>query len=75
VPEAADAQNEMFGTERMLDALNAEPDASPERVLKNVRAAVDSFVKDAEQFDDLTMLCMEYIGQKGEAGQNGLTRQ
>ena len=31
-------------------------------VLKNVRASVDGFVKDAEQFDDLTMLCVEYKG-------------
>ena len=65
VPEAADAENEMFGTEKMLAALNAEPGSSPERILKNVRAAVDGFVKDAEQFDDLTMLCLEYRGKEG----------
>ena len=62
VPEATDAQSAMFGTERMLDALNAEPQAAPERILENVRAAVDGFVRDAEQFDDLTMLCIEYRG-------------
>ena len=43
-------------------ALNAQPDAPPEQTLRNVRAAVDAFVKDAEQFDDLTMLCVEYRG-------------
>ena len=63
VPEATDSQNEMFGAERMLQALNAEQDASPKRLLENVRAAVDGFVRDAEQFDDLTMLCLEYLGQ------------
>lgn len=62
VPEATDADGELFGTERMLDALNDEPTAKPEQVLKNVRSAVDAFVKDAEQFDDLTMLGMEYFG-------------
>ena len=46
----------------MIDALNVDPDAAPEQILKNVRASVDSFVKDAEQFDDLTMLCLEYKG-------------
>ncbi|MBP5618499.1 MAG: SpoIIE family protein phosphatase [Clostridia bacterium] len=60
VPEATDADNQLFGAERMLEALNRAPAASPVQVLKNVRAAVDGFVKDAEQFDDLTMLCMEY---------------
>ena len=61
-PEATDADDNMFGMQRMVDALNAEPEASPERILRNVRAAVNEFVKDAEQFDDLTMLCLEYKG-------------
>ena len=67
VPEASDEENRMFGTERMLAALNGEPDASPKEILKNVRAAVDDFVQDAEQFDDLTMLCLEYKGASGAA--------
>jgi len=67
VAEATNAQNELFGTERMLAALNAQPKAVPLEVLKNVRKAVDGFVLEAEQFDDLTMLCMEYKGTGGEA--------
>ena len=63
VPEATDADKNMFGTERMVDALNTEPEASPEVILKNVHSAVDGFVKEAEQFDDLTMLCIEYRGK------------
>ena len=62
VPEATNADNELFGTNRMMAALNARPDAAPMEVLKNMRAHVDDFVKDAEQFDDLTMLCLEYKG-------------
>ena len=62
VPEATSAEKELFGTERMIDALNVDPGATPEQILKNVRAGVDGFVKDAEQFDDLTMLCVEYKG-------------
>ena len=62
VPEATDSQSKMFGVQQMLSALNSDCDASPEATLKNVRAAVDRFVKDAEQFDDLTMLCAEYKG-------------
>ena len=48
----------------MLSALNEAPDASPAEILRNVRGAVDGFVRDAEQFDDLTMLCMEYRGRE-----------
>ena len=60
----------MFGTDRMLDALNTEADASPQEILKNVRVAVDDFVQDAEQFDDLTMLCLEYRGPQTKAGED-----
>ena len=66
VPEATDAGNELFGTDRMVEALNRRPDAVPEDILKNVRAAVDGFVRNAEQFDDLTMLCLEYKGSRQE---------
>ncbi len=62
VPEATNERNELFGTDRMLAALNADPGAAPKQILQNVRAAVDGFVQNAEQFDDLTMLCMEYNG-------------
>ena len=62
VPEATDAENRMFGTERMLKVLNQDPNAAPEQILQNIRTAVDGFTQDAEQFDDLTMLCLEYLG-------------
>ncbi len=62
VPEATSAEKELFGVDRMLEALNSDTSASPEKMLKNVRSAVDGFVKDAEQFDDLTMLGFEYKG-------------
>ncbi len=64
VPEATNAENELFGTDRMLDALNEDMQADPQQVLHQVRSAVDSFVGNAEQFDDLTMLCLEYKGKK-----------
>ena len=62
VPEATDAKNELYGSERMLAALNRDPDAAPEQVLSAVRQGVDAFVGDAPQFDDLTMLCLRYHG-------------
>ena len=63
VPEATNAGEELFGTERMIQALNQEPDASCGRILSNVRSAVDAFAGEAEQFDDLTMLCFTYRGR------------
>ena len=62
VPEATDSEKQLFGNERMLAALNKQPDGTPQNILETVRNSVDAFVKDAEQFDDLTMLCLEYKG-------------
>jgi sigma-B regulation protein RsbU (phosphoserine phosphatase) len=62
VAEATDSNNELFGAERMLEALNKNPDAKPKEILKNVMDGIDEFVKDAEQFDDITMLSITYNG-------------
>jgi serine phosphatase RsbU (regulator of sigma subunit) len=69
VPEATAADQQMFGTDRMIEALNSNNTAAPKDILATVRTAVDGFVGEAEQFDDLTMLCLEYRGplQKAEA--------
>ena len=66
VAEAMDPQNRMFGTDRMIEALNKDPKATPQQILNNVREGVNVFVHGAEQFDDLTMLCMEYKGKQDE---------
>ncbi len=62
VPEATDGSGEMFGTDRMIETLSSCTDNTPKEILQGVRNAVDSFVGDAEQFDDLTMMCLEYKG-------------
>lgn len=57
-------RGELFGTERMVEALNTCAEECPEEILRRVRIAVDAFVGDAEQFDNLTMLCIEYHGKE-----------
>ena len=71
VPEAHDPDGNMFKVERMIDALNEDPDASPEQILKTVRGEISKFVREAEQFDDMTMLCMEYKGPKKDDTEEG----
>ena len=69
VAEATDANNELFGTDRTVEALNAIPKgASQKEVLAGVRVAVDAFVKEAPQFDDLTMVGLKYFGSESIAG-------
>ena len=64
VPEATDLEGKPFGMDRMVEALNRDPEAAPEEVLRNVRQAVDEFIGSSEQFDDITMLSMEYKGPR-----------
>ena len=71
VPEATNAEKELFGTERMIAALNERKEESPAQVREGVRRAVDDFVKEAEQFDDLTMLCLAYKGPDPAQGPSG----
>ena len=66
VPEAVDTENRMFGTERMLSALNSDPDAAPRSTIRNVRREMDAFTGSAEQFDDITMLALSYFGPDAE---------
>ena len=62
VTEATDANNQLFGIERTVLSLNKSKNASLQTLLETVDADVREFVGDAEQFDDLTMMCIEYYG-------------
>jgi sigma-B regulation protein RsbU (phosphoserine phosphatase) len=62
VLEATDKNFKLFGADRMMGALNSDPDAAPDTILENVQKAVDQFVGEAEQFDDITMMCLTYNG-------------
>ena len=62
VAEATDSNEQLFGTERMITALRQADSAAPAEVLHTVRSSVDQFVGKAPQFDDLTMLCLQYQG-------------
>ena len=59
VPEATNAENELYGMDRLKAVLEKNCKATPKEILVAVRADVDAFVGDAPQFDDLTMLAFE----------------
>lgn len=56
VAEATDAGNNLYGTDRMLAALNGCRGETLEELLHGVKADIDGFVGEAPQFDDITML-------------------
>lgn len=64
VPEACDKNDELYGIQRLEQALTEAYRDDPESLIRSVRADVDRFVDDAAQFDDLTMLCIRYRGKQ-----------
>ena len=63
VPEAV-GQDGRFGCDRMVASLNANEDLTPHEILANLKKDIDLFVGSYDQFDDITMLCVEYRGPK-----------
>ena len=64
LPEAVDENEQMFGIERALKALNEAKEGTPREVVEHVGEAVTNYAGSAPQFDDTTMLCLDYKGTK-----------
>ena len=66
VAEATNINNELYGTDRMLNDLNKTIEINSVReILKFMKKSVDEFTGEAPQFDDITMLCVKYLGNDG----------
>lgn len=63
VTEATNVNNELFGEDRLLNTLNTHGNKRVKEICDNVKNDVDSFVDEAEQFDDITMLTFYYKGE------------
>ena len=64
VVEATNTNNELFTEHRMLEVLNKSRTKSPSEILKTMKKSIDTFAGDAPQFDDITMLLVEYKGKE-----------
>ena len=62
VRDAMNAEQELFGAERIAKALNRDPESTPSVMLQTVTGEVSRFIGDTVQQDDLGMLCMKYYG-------------
>ena len=69
VTEAVNAEMTEFGTERMVEALNRNPEATVAQLVDHVRDSITSFAGDAPQADDITMMALRYFGEEGKPGQ------
>lgn len=60
VTEASAGENELYGGERLLACLRDCADADVQTIPEKVQKSVEAFVRDREQFDDITMLCVKW---------------
>lgn len=60
VTEATNKDNELYGMERLTAILGENSSLSPTELLPKIKEDIESFVGEAPQFDDITMLCLEY---------------
>ena len=65
VPEATNAENKLYGEDRLLDFMNQNASVEAVELLPALKANIDKFVGEAPQFDDITMLMFDYKPQKG----------
>lgn len=63
ITEATDSQNQLYGEERLLAAMKKTSGFTSREILNFIKNDINSFVKDAQQFDDITMLEMAYKAQ------------
>ena len=67
VPEATNADNKLYGEDRLLSFMNKNASAEATEFLPALKANIDEFVGEAPQFDDITMLMFDYKSTKGGA--------
>ena len=60
VPEAMNEKNEQYGMGRLEKVLAQNSEKTPAELLPAIKADLDAFVGEAEQFDDITMLCIKF---------------
>ena len=66
VTEATNAHEELYGEQRLVALMNRQHGAAAASVCEAVKADVDAFAGEAEQFDDITMLCLTWHGPRPE---------
>ena len=67
VPEAENSENKQYGMERLEKVLAENSRKTPDALLTAVKADVDAFAGEVEQFDDITMLCIKFNGKSQKA--------
>ncbi len=66
VTEATNNNTELYGEQRLLDFVNSLESTKPDSLCKLIKEDVDEFVGTAPQFDDITMLALDFDAILGD---------
>ena len=67
VTEATNLDNKLYGEDRLLEFMNNNLDLEATKLLPKIKTNIDDFVGEAPQFDDITMLILDYKAEKEDA--------
>ena len=67
VTEATNGDGKLYGMDRLSLILNTVKDKAPGKILPAVKNDIALFVGTAPQFDDITMLCLEFKAKMAES--------
>ena len=62
VTEATREGEEVFGEARLLEALNRSSKSGMQELVSSVDHSIATFISDASQYDDITILSLKYLG-------------
>ena len=65
VPEATNSENKLYGEDRLLTFMNQNSNIEATKLLPALKNNIDEFVGEAPQFDDITMLMLDYKSKEG----------
>ena len=68
VNEATNENKELYGNDRLINYLNEHKSDTQKELLYGIKEDIDKFAGDADQFDDITMLILDFKGASSKKG-------
>lgn len=63
ITEAENSRHELYGDDRLISCLTSAGGISVEESMRKLKDDVADFVNGHDQFDDMTLMCIEYKGE------------
>ena len=75
ITEATNSQTELYGEKRLLNFISSHDYEHMDELCEGIKKDIDAFVKEAPQFDDISMIALKYKGSDEQnTGTNNLLK-